>query len=67
MSDTPPASIVWRTSSASAGGNCVEVAFTSKAVLVRDSKDRGAGTLSFPSPVWENFMTAIRNGVYDVK
>jgi hypothetical protein len=49
---------VWRKSSysdATEDGNCVEVAF-SRNVLVRDSKNADAGTLSFSAPAWRAFV-----------
>lgn len=38
------------------GGNCVEVATGPGAVHVRDSKDRGSGTLTFSSAAWAAFV-----------
>ncbi|AVT37977.1 DUF397 domain-containing protein [Plantactinospora sp. BB1] len=49
----------WRTSSrsGSSGNNCVEVADNlAGVVLVRDSKDREAGTLSFTPYAWRAFV-----------
>ncbi|GGN24231.1 hypothetical protein GCM10011609_77590 [Lentzea pudingi] len=48
----------WRKSSysdATEDGNCVEVAIAHD-VLVRDSKNAGAGTLSFSAPAWRAFV-----------
>jgi len=44
----------WRKSSFSnaAGGDCVEVGPTADAVLVRDTKNRSAGTLAFAATAW---------------
>lgn len=43
----------WRTSSYSAGnGDCVEVASLPAEVLVRDTKDRSGGVLSFTPDQW---------------
>lgn len=50
----------WRKSSRSNGngGNCVEVADNLPGVvLVRDSKDRAGGTLSFDPSAWRTFLT----------
>jgi hypothetical protein len=45
--------LTWRTSSYSGGnGDCVEVASSSTEVLVRDTKDRPGGTLTFTSEQW---------------
>jgi len=49
----------WRTSSRSngTGGNCVEVADNLPGrVLVRDSKDRTGGTLTFSPTAWQTFV-----------
>ena len=49
----------WRTStrSSSNGGNCVEVADNLPGlVLVRDSKDRDGGTLTFSPDAWRSFV-----------
>ncbi|MEU1601713.1 DUF397 domain-containing protein [Micromonospora matsumotoense] len=51
----------WRTASRSSnnGGDCVEVADNlSGRVLVRDSKDRVGGTLSFIPDAWRAFVAA---------
>ncbi len=47
----------WRTSTYSDanGGNCVEVADTPRAVLVRDTKDRDRATLTFTADAWSAF------------
>ncbi|WP_088978328.1 DUF397 domain-containing protein [Micromonospora coxensis] len=49
----------WRTStrSSSNGGDCVEVADNLPGVvLVRDSKDRDGGTLTFTPDAWRAFV-----------
>ncbi|MEV0943839.1 DUF397 domain-containing protein [Micromonospora wenchangensis] len=51
----------WRTASRSSnnGGDCVEVADNLPGrVLVRDSKDRAGGTLSFAPEIWRAFVAA---------
>ncbi|MBW4704965.1 DUF397 domain-containing protein [Micromonospora sp. RL09-050-HVF-A] len=51
----------WRTASRSSnnGGDCVEVADNLPGrVLVRDSKDRTGGTLSFIPDAWRAFVAA---------
>ncbi|MEU7982309.1 DUF397 domain-containing protein [Micromonospora sp. NPDC049081] len=51
----------WRTASRSSnnGGDCVEVADNLPGrVLVRDSKDRTGGTLSFTPDAWRAFVAA---------
>lgn len=52
----PP--LKWRRSSASAEGNCVEVAF-SENILVRDSKDSEGSLLKFPAGDWNIFLHSI--------
>ena len=48
----------WFKSSYSATQNeCVEVAITSTAIGVRDTKDRNGGTLVFDSTTWSTFLT----------
>ncbi|MEV4754929.1 DUF397 domain-containing protein [Micromonospora sp. NPDC049559] len=49
----------WRTSTRSGdtGGNCVQVADNLPGrVLVRDSKDRTGGTLTFDPAAWRSFV-----------
>jgi hypothetical protein len=62
MQDTQQEAVAWRTSTFSNGSNCVEVAFTAQAVLVRDSKNRGGAALSLSHRAWQDFTTAIREG-----
>jgi len=53
----------WRKSSYSGNGgsDCVEVGHAACAVLVRDTKDNGAGlTLQLTPAAWTRFTTRIR-------
>jgi hypothetical protein len=52
----------WRTSSytGNGGGNCVEAADAANLILVRDTKDRDAGTLAFTINAWQAFMTSLK-------
>ncbi|WP_247597706.1 DUF397 domain-containing protein [Streptomyces sp. RKND-216] len=53
----------WRKSSYSNqdGGNCVEVADGHPThTPVRDSKSPATGTLLFPAPAWQAFLTTLR-------
>jgi Domain of unknown function (DUF397) len=53
--------INWRKASYSqAQGNCVETASDAGAVLVRDTTNRGGGTLAFGPEAWAAFLTSIR-------
>lgn len=48
----------WRTSSYSGeAGNCVEVASSSAAVSVRDTKRREGGNLTVSTTAWSHFLT----------
>ena len=54
----------WRksTKSGSNGGNCVEVADNlADVVLVRDTKDRDGGTLTFSTESWRGFVAMTRD------
>ncbi|MGW2256907.1 DUF397 domain-containing protein [Streptomyces sp. NPDC004749] len=48
----------WRTSTYTKSDSCVEVADNDPAgVMVRDTKDRDGGTLTFPPSSWSAFVT----------
>jgi hypothetical protein len=50
----------WRKSTRSTDkSNCVEVAVTTGAVVVRDSKNPAGGTLAVPPHAWTAFTTAL--------
>lgn len=53
---------IWRTSTYTSNGEaCVEIAPEVDGVLVRDTKDRGAGPiLRFSSVAWDAFLTDVR-------
>ena len=52
----------WRKASYSNGsGDCVEVADTAPAVLVRDTTDRDGGTLAFSARAWAAFAATVKN------
>ncbi|MEV4760371.1 DUF397 domain-containing protein [Micromonospora sp. NPDC049559] len=53
----------WRKSTYSGnnGGDCVEVADNLPGrVLVRDTKDRDGGTLTFAAEAWRTFVEAVK-------
>jgi hypothetical protein len=52
----------WRKASysGSGGGNCVEVADSEPAVLVRDTTDRDGETLTFSAEAWGRFIASLR-------
>ncbi|MGW4467540.1 DUF397 domain-containing protein [Micromonospora sp. NPDC004704] len=54
----------WRTSTRSGSnqGTCVEVADNLPGrVLVRDTKDRDGGTLTFTPATWRTFVSGLRH------
>jgi hypothetical protein len=56
-------SVPWRTSSytGNGGGNCVEAANVPGAVLIRDTKERGAGlVLRVSAQTWRAFLATLR-------
>jgi hypothetical protein len=52
----------WRKSSYSggSGGNCVEVADAASVVVIRDTKNRDAGTLAFTAASWSAFTASLK-------
>ncbi|MFG1842960.1 DUF397 domain-containing protein [Micromonospora sp. NPDC049175] len=68
MNDALPA-VAWHisTRSNSNGGSCVEagpVLDGSSRVAVRDSKDRAAATLVYPSAGWTAFVLGVKDGEF---
>jgi len=60
--------LAWKKSTRSnAGGDCVEVANPSRAVLVRDSKDQAGPALSFTADTWTGFVKGIKIGQFDLR
>jgi hypothetical protein len=54
----------WRKSTRSINvSNCVEVAVTTGAIAVRDSKNPIGSVLAMPPPAWTAFITALRDGI----
>ena len=55
--------LIWRKSSFSEAGNCVEVAtIQGKSVLlIRDSKPGNDATLAMPSGAWREFLRQVRS------
>lgn len=51
----------WQKSSYSSSGNCVEVADHDGAVLVRDTKDHGHGTVHhYTAAEWRAFVASVK-------
>jgi hypothetical protein len=65
MPDSHAIALSWRKSSASANGDCVEVAFSDESILVRDSKQDFPYMLKFTSSGWRVFLSGIRAGEFD--
>lgn len=67
MADSERADIRWRKSVASgSNGDCVEVAFTDKSVLMRNSQYPLGPQLSFSYSEWTAFLTGVRQGEFDL-
>jgi hypothetical protein len=47
-------------SGANGRGECVEVASTPAAVMVRDTRDRSGHTLSVPASAWRAFISTVK-------
>lgn len=63
MTRTTDAEPRWRRSSRCEGGQCVETAVVGDgAVAVRDSADPYGPVLTFPGPVWAQFVAVLRVG-----
>ncbi|HEU5392176.1 MAG TPA: DUF397 domain-containing protein [Streptosporangiaceae bacterium] len=56
MAEIEESHLAWRTSQASNSGACIEVATRDRAVLVRDSMDRGGPVLQLPAAAWAAFL-----------
>lgn len=60
----------WHKSSYSSdtGGNCIETQLAPQGlVAVRDSKDPALGAHTFTATEWQHFVTAVRDGGFDVQ
>jgi len=67
VTDSKSADGVWRKSKASnATGECLEVAFGDKAVLIRHSQDPSGPVLSFSYSEWKAFLAGARSGEFDL-
>jgi hypothetical protein len=57
----------WRKASRSLNnGACVEVASASAAVMVRDSVDPTGPVVSYPTRIWQSFLSTTKAGAFDV-
>jgi hypothetical protein len=67
VADSERAEIAWLKSTASgSNGDCVEIAFTSDGVLVRNSRDPFGARLSFTQSEWSAFLTGAQRGEFNV-
>lgn len=57
--------LVWRKSSESVNGDCVEVASLPDGVAVRDSKDPEGAMLTFTRSEWRAFLRGVNHGEFD--
>lgn len=57
--------LVWRKSSGSLNGDCVEVASLPDGVAVRDSKKPDGAMLSFSRSEWRAFLRGANRGEFD--
>lgn len=64
MADSEQTCIIWRKSTKSGGGNCVEVAFADESVLVRSSRDPLGSVLSFSRQEWVAFLEGTSKGEF---
>lgn len=48
--------LIWKTSTYTDSGSCVEWARPATGVLVRDTKDRGRATVPVSGPAWQGFV-----------
>lgn len=57
----------WQKSSYCGTNACVEVALTSDAILVRDSKNPQVAPLSFTGDEWSAFLQGVQAGEFNQK
>ena len=65
MVDPEWADIVWRKSSLSETGQCVEVAFLAESVALRHSQDPFGPVLTFTPSEWAAFVGGVHLGEFD--
>jgi hypothetical protein len=59
------AQLVWRTASASGGGDCVQVARTEAGIAVRDSKNPAGPWHAYERGSWSVFLARVKSGGFD--
>ncbi len=65
MGNSEQPSNVWLRSTASGGGNCVEVSISSNSVFMRHSQSQHGSVLKFSLAEWEAFLAGVRAGEFD--
>lgn len=66
MAEDEGPTIVWKKSSKSNSGSCVEVAFVLGSVLIRDSKRADGPVLTTSAPAWTAFLAHVREAKLDL-
>jgi hypothetical protein len=61
-----PGTLWFKSSRSAANGACVEVAFLTAAVAVRDSKNPTGPVLRFSPAAWRDFVTSVRAGAHEL-
>ncbi|WP_242883549.1 DUF397 domain-containing protein [Actinomadura litoris] len=61
--------VQWRKSSRSGGqgGDCVEIADATSAILVRDSKDPNGPRLALAPTIWRAFAQHVKADAFDLR
>lgn len=62
MDNEPP---YWRRSSACAAADCVEVAWASGTVMVRNSSAPAGSMVSYSREEWQAFVAGVKQGEFD--
>lgn len=65
MTSDQPRHYVKSSRSGGSGGNCVECAYTSAGVHLRDSKQPAGGKLVISHAGWSSFLAAVRASRFD--
>jgi hypothetical protein len=60
MTELQESHYLWKKSTVSGAGSCVEVAGVGQTILVRDSRDPSGPILSFARAEWETFLAGVR-------
>ncbi len=63
--DSIPTAAVWRKSSFSAGGECVEIAAIDEEIAIRNSNNPHAGSLRFSRVDMAAWIAGVKAGEYD--